>query len=439
MNKKSCSARYKKNTAHIVGMGIVSSIGNDITSFSASLMDGMSGIRYSKRITRPPLAVNIMAEITDFNFIKLIQSIPNISNTLLQLAIRNARNTPIFVQTAVVAALQAWHQAGLSSVGKNSVSVLPERIGLVVSGHNTTQNYQYELFRAFQKHPEYLSPRYALQCMDSNLIGVISTILNICGDGLVCGGASASGNIGIIQGLRLIQADIVDICLILGVMTDLSPMEIQSFYTLGAMGGKIFRAHPDKACRPFDVHCEGFIYGQASGCVILESSISIKKRNMPSLACLMGGAIKLHATALAEPNQDAEISVMCTALQQSGLEIKDVDYLNTHGTSSPLGDFVEIEAIERTFGTYFSKLWLNSTKGLSGHCLCSAGVVEAIATVIQMQNNFIHPNLNLNTSIKKNARFNGATAISSNIITAMSNSFGFSGINTSIVLKKYAL
>jgi len=123
-------------------------------------------------------------------------------------------------------------------------------------------------------------------------------------------------------------------------------------------------------------------------------------------------------------------------LQQSGLAANEIDYLNTHGSSSPLGDKVEIQAIEQVFGEYFARVRLNATKGLTGHCLYSAGVVETIATVMQMQQGFIHANLNLENPINTRANFCGPTAVSQQIHTTMSNSFGFGGINTSIVLQK---
>lgn len=427
--------KTEKNIIHITGMGIVSAIGKNIKTFTTSLITGKSGITYSNRFTIPPLIINIAAEIQNFNCINLINSITNLPKQISEIALYHAHHASFTLKTSIISTLEAWKNANLLNNNLNNI-IKPERIGLIIAGHNTTQNDQYTLHKKFQKNPEYLSPRYALQFMDSNQIGVISEIFNIKGEGLVCGGASASGNIGIIQGSRLIKTNIVDICLVLGVMTHLSPMEIQSLHAIGAMGGKIFHAQPQKSCRPFDTQHEGFIYGQASACLILESEESVKKRNIISLARLLGGAITLDATSSPKSSCEGEINVMHAALQQSKIKPTNIDYINTHGSSSPLGDYVELKAIEQVFGKHFPKLWLNATKGLCGHCFYSAGVVEAIATIIQIQKGFIHPNLNLENPIKNNAKFNGVVATQTNITTAMSNSFAFSGINSSIILQK---
>lgn len=414
----------------ITGMGIVSSIGHDVAAFGEALVAGTSGIRRLTRATTPPLAVPIGAEIEDFAFQTALRAVPDLPDALQDAAARGARRAPFTVQTSVIAALQAWRQAQLQDG-----AIPPERIALVIAGHNTTLNYQYGHYPEFRENPEYLSPRYAVQVMDSNQLGVLSEIFRLKGEGFVAGGASASGNVGVIQGARLIQAGLADACLVVGVAADLSPMEVQGFHVIGAMGGKAFRDQPEKACRPFDARHEGFIYGQAAACLVLEAGASAERRGIASLATILGGAIRLHATASPQPDLDGEAEAMRAALRHSAVAATDVDYLNTHGTSSPLGDRTEIAAIEQVFGAHFPNVWLNASKGLTGHCLNSAGVVEVIATVVQMRQGFIHPNANLDTPIHATARFCGAAAAREPIRVAMSNAFGFGGINTSIVLR----
>ncbi len=124
------------------------------------------------------------------------------------------------------------------------------------------------------------------------------------------------------------------------------------------------------------------------------------------------------------------------ALTQAQIKANELDYLNAHGTSSPLGDETEIKAIRQVFQDHLSRLWINSTKGLTGHCLYSAGVVEAIASIIQMQEGFVHPNINLDNPIDRACLFSGSVSAPEKIEIAMSNSFGFGGINSSIILKK---
>lgn len=413
----------------ITGMGIVSPIGHDIETFTRSLADGKSGI---KQLSNTGHAVTIGASIDRFSFPQMLDKMSDLPTALSKLALQTARRSPFPIQASVVSALQAWQQARL-----HSEEVPPDRIAIVIAGHNTTHHYQYALHSSFERDPEYLSPRYALEFMDSNQIGVLSQIFDIQGEGFTTGGASASGNVGIIHGARLVRAGLVDACLVVGVVADLSPMEIQGFQNIGAMGAKDAHITPEKACRPFDTLHDGFIYGQASACVVLESDTSAAARNVPALATVVGEAINLHASATTEPNLDGEVRAMRTALQHSGLAATDISYLNTHGSSSPLGDSVEIQAIEQVFDDHFPNVWLNATKGMTGHCLYSAGVVEIIATVVQMQHGFLHANMNLENPINTTARFCGKKAVSKQVDIAMSNAFGFGGINTSIVLRKH--
>ncbi len=418
----------------ITGMGILSSIGDDLSTFSISLRNGKSGIKQMPGKKEPDLSVEIAAEIEKFSFLEKLSQFKNVPEEKLQKARRLGQRAPFVVQTSIISAVEAWKNAQLFNASPAS-----ERVGLIIAGQNSTQNYQYNLISKFRENPEYLSPRYALEFLETNQVGILSELFDIKGEGFVVGGASATGNVGIIKGFHSILAGLVDICLVVGVVADLSPLDIQGFINIGAMGGKKYFNQPEKACRPFDTQHEGFIYGQASACVILESELSACKRSVPFQAEIKGGSVNLDSNSSANPNVNGERKAMVSALKQSGLPASDVDYLNTHGSSSPLGDKTEVEAICDVFSSHTSDLWLNATKGLTGHCLYSAGVVEFIATILQMRDGFIHPNKNLEEPIHKGLKFCGEEAVDHRINIAMSNSFGFGGINTSVVLKHGAV
>jgi len=410
-------------------MGIVSSVGHDLATFRTSLRNGTSGIKKMSK-KEPDLSVDIAAEIEDFSFLERLNQSKSVPEETWQKAKRLGQRSPFAVQTSIISALEAWQNAQLFSV-----SPAAERMGVIVAGQNSTQNYQYALMPKFRANPEYLSPRYALEFLESNQVGILSELFEIKGEGFVVGGASATGNVGIIKGVHSILTGLLDICLVVGVVADLSPMDIQGFINVGAMGGKKFANEPDKACRPFDTQHEGFIYGHAGACVVLESESSASKRGVPFQVEIKGSSLNLDGNSSADPALDGEKKAMVSALEQSGCSASDVDYLNTHGSSSPLGDKIEADAIYEVFGRHGSDLWLNATKGLTGHCLYSAGVVECIATILQMREGFIHPNKNLQEPIHKDLKFCGGEAVDHRINIAMSNSFGFGGINTSLVLK----
>lgn len=419
------------NNVGITGIGIISSIGNDIPSFCNSLKDGKSGIKRISHPKEPKISVDIAAEIENFSFLESLNHLQSIMPDKLLHAKYLGRRAPFAIQTSIISAIEAWEHARLFE--KKSLDI---RTGLIVAGQNTTQNYQYGLITKFKENPEYLSPRYALEFLETNQVGVLSELFDIKGEGFVIGGASATGNVGLIKAYQSVRSGLVDVCMVIGVVADLSPMDIQGFINIGAMGGKKFINQPEEACRPFDCRHEGFIYGQAAACVILESESSARSRGVPILAEIKGCSCQLDANSSADPNVAGETNVMISAIGQSGLSTSEIDYINTHGSSSPLGDKTEAEAIYRVFGDHASNMWINATKSLTGHCLYSAGIVETIATVLQLQKNFLHPNLNLEKAIRDDLQFCGNKAINHTIDVAVNNSFGFGGINTSIVLKR---
>ena len=181
------------------------------------------------------------------------------------------------------------------------------------------------------------------------------------------GGASASGNVAIIKGYQLIRSGLADARPVVGPAAGLSSLELQGLYNLGTMGGKRFGNEPELACRPFDKDHEGFIYGQAAACLVLESRLSARQRGAAGLAEVLGGVLVLHGHRLPDPSEAWEIRAMASALNQAGIDAGKVDYINTHGTSTPLGDETEINAIREVFNDNVAKVWLNSTKGLTGH------------------------------------------------------------------------
>ncbi len=412
----------------VTGMGVVSAIGQNLIEFKKSLKEGRNGIRHLNKESLLPVLLG--AKLNGFDFEKRLQQFNGLPEKCLATARKCSRRTPLSVQTSVLSALEACEQARLLEGGVDL-----KRMCLVVAGHNISPRYSFELTQKYGKNLDFLPPSYALHFMDADHIGTLSEIFEIQGEGYCVGNASASGNIGIIHGYRLIKHGLAKLCMVVGAMADLSPMEIQAFYGIGAMGGKRFKDLPEKACRPFDKDHEGFIYGQASGCLILESAESAKERTAASFGEIGGGGVCLDANRLANPSKEGEIRAMLKAMEDAKVEIHEIDLLNAHGTSSPIGDETEIAAVKTLFKDVLSGLWINSTKSMTGHCLYSAGVVECIATLAQLNDGFVHPILNLENPIDQECRFVGMKSKSVKTHVAMSNSFGFGGINTAIIIR----
>jgi malonyl-ACP decarboxylase len=415
----------------VTGMGIVSSIGSSVGEFTLGLRNGRCGISHLNENILHSNKKFPAGIIKNFSYKNDLEDLSDLPEDINLRAKKIAQRAPFPLQASILSALQAWQQAKLSSSG-----IDPHRIGIVVSCDNTTQLYQYEANLKFHQSPEYLSPRYILHSFETDYVSSISGLFQVKGEGFVVSGASASGNVAIIKAAQLLELGLVDACLVVGVPSDLSPLAVKGFIHLGAMGGESFQDFPWKACRPFDKKHEGFIYGQGSGCLILESLNSANKRNIKPLSYYLGGALTLDGNSGVDPSESGEAYVMKECLKKANIFTKDVDYINAHGTSTPLGDITEINAIKKVFHDNLDKIYINSTKSLIGHCLFSAGIIEAISCIIQMNDEFIHPNLNLEDPIDNSCLLASKNSIPFKTKISMNNSFGFGGINTSLILSK---
>jgi malonyl-ACP decarboxylase len=418
-----------QNQIGVTGLGVISSVCRNADEFKKSLMAGKNGVESIDDSLTDCTSTKLRAPIKDLCFKETVGEYSQVAKEFRQRIVECSGRSSEAMRSGILSALEAYLQANLASKK-------PKQIGIVVAGSNLTQNRQYKSYEKFQDTPEFLSPYYALQFMDTNYLGVLSEIFAVKGEGMTVGGASASGNLAILKGYRLIKLGLVDACMVVGTFPNLSPMELQGFYNIGALGGKDFKDQPKKACRPFDQDHEGFIFGEASGCIILENLKSAHQRNIPILAKLLGGAITLDGNRLPNPNEKGEVRAMETALKRSQVGKDNIDYINAHGSSSPLGDEVEVKAISSVFEKRVSNIWINSTKGLTGHCLNSAGIIEAIATIIQLKEGFVHPNINLDNPIEPEIKFNNSEFSKQEIKFSLSNSFGFGGINSSLIFKK---
>jgi malonyl-ACP decarboxylase len=408
----------------VTGMGVLCSVASEVPGFAAALRAGRTGIA----ATGGPAP--FAALLRDSAPAESMAGRAGLPEGLRRAAQRIACRSPLPVRAATAVALQAWEQAQL-----HEAPVTPGRLGVVVAGSNLTGRYAWDLRHTFEGNPAHLPPRFALQFQDTDHVGVLSHVLGITGEGCTVGGASASGNIGIVSGSRLVELGAVDACLVVGALVDLSPMEMHAFLNVGAMAGP---ARPEERAlpgAPFDQSHRGFVYGQGSACLVLESERSALARGAAILAELAGYSVGLDANSLANPDEEGQVRVIAGAIARAGLRSEDVAYVSAHGTASPLGDETEARALRRVFGASSpAGPRVNATKSVTGHCLAAAGVIEAVAAVIQLRDGFLHPNVGLERPIDTDHRFVGQRPEPFDGGAALSASYGFGGVNTAVVL-----
>lgn len=397
----------------VTGMGVVSSIGKGKAAFESALLKGDSCFGVMQRPGRQRDSAYIGAEMCEMH------PIPGVARQTMRAASLSA-------QAALLVLDEAWNEAQLSEVD-------PCRIGLVVGGSNIQQRELERIHEEYRDRAEFLRPTYALSFMDSDLCGFCTANFAIRGLAYTVGGASASGQLAIIQAAQAVLMNQVDVCIALGALMDLSHWECCGFRSIGAMGSDRYANEPKLACRPFDKNHDGFIYGESCGAVVIESLESSRRRGLSPYATLRGWGIAMDGNRNPNPSLNGEIQAIQGALATSRSSPAEIDYVNPHGTGSVVGDETELMALRACKVT---DAYLNATKSLIGHGLTAAGTVEAIATLLQMRAGRLHPTRNMEDPIDSSLNWVGGKAIDHQVENALTLSMGFGGINTALLWQR---
>lgn len=403
----------------VSGIGVTAAIGQGKAAFSRALLAGAHRFdtlrRPGRQLPAPAPASFLGAEIGEL-------AMPDaIAPALLRTASWSG-------QVALATLHEAWEDAGLDGVA-------PERIGLVVGGSNVQQRELVQVHERYRGREQFLRPTYGLAFMDSDLCGLCSEAFGIRGFAFTLGGASASGQVAVIEAIRAVESGRVDACIAVGALMDLSYWECQGLRSLGAMGSDRHADTPAAACRPFDRERDGFIFGESCGAIVVERLESARQRPRAPYARLSGWAMHMDGNRNPNPCADGEVAAIGAALAGAGLAAAAIDYVNPHGTGSPIGDIAELEALRRSG---LGHAWLNTTKSVIGHGLTAAGAVELIAVLLQMEQGWLHPSRNLDNPIDPAFNWVGRQAVPHAIRNALNLSMGFGGVNTAVCLQRFS-
>lgn len=405
----------------VTGLGVTSAVGQGKAQFASALLKGEHRFDVMQRPgrQRPDLAAQAARPFlgAEISALSLPESLPA---GLL-------RTASLSGKVALATLHEAWCDAGLDDVD-------PERIGLIVGGSNVQQRELTQTYEAYRDRPHFLRPTYGLSFMDSDLCGLCTEAFGIRGLACTVGGASASGQLAIVQAIHAVQAAQVDVCIAMGALMDLSYWECQGLRSLGAMGSDRYAQAPAAACRPFDRDRDGFIFGESCGVLVIERAERARRKGVLPYARLSGWAVGVDGNRNPNPSLAGEVRVIHKALSQAGLSASQIDYVNPHGTGSSIGDVTELQAI-RQCG--LDHALLNATKSIIGHGLTAAGAVEMIAILLQMQAGRLHPTLNLENPIEPSCNWVGREAISHRVDNALNLSMGFGGVNSAVCVQRY--
>ncbi|MFE3544340.1 beta-ketoacyl synthase N-terminal-like domain-containing protein [Nocardia sp. NPDC059177] len=399
----------------VTGVGLVSSVGVGTESFAAAVRGGLTGVGE----VRDPEYPTYRAPLPALAFDDVVQRYPDVA-IATRAAEVCARSGPP-VRAGVLAALEAWRDAGFANDDH------PGRIALVVAGNNLTADAVHRAEGQFAQREQYVSPRLALSLMDSHLLSVISEVLAITGPGIQVGAASASGNAALICGCRFLATGEADACVVVGSVGRSAPIESRALANAGALSWHSMSV-------PLSVDRAGFIPGEAAAAVVVERDPPPERRESRVYGVVRGWAERLHASAGPEPRADVEAEVMRQAIAAAGITPDRVAYVNAHASGSVVGDAAELAALDQVFARVADPPWINATKSMVGHTLSAAGLVECVATLIQLELGRLHPTVGLVTPISSTMRHPRIGTLLAADAVALSNSYGFGGFNTSIVI-----
>ncbi len=405
----------------VTGMGVVTPIGNDVTTFWNSLIEGRTGTGAITAFDASDYAVRIAAEVKDFNPERLMDR-------------KDARKLDRFVQFAIDAAEQALCHSGLN-VDEHS-----EDIGVVIgTGIGGLSTLEHASQTLLEKGPMRVSPLSSTMMIADIAAGQVSIRHKAYGPNFAITSACATGNNTLGEAFEIVRRGDAEAMIAGSSEATITPLGIAAFHRTGALSTR--NDDGEHASRPFDGTRDGFVYGEGCGVLILENLAFAQARGAKILAEIVGygaSADAYHVTAPDENGMGATRS-MQRALKKAGLTVDDVDYINAHATSTPLNDKVETLAIKRVFGDRAYQVPISATKSMTGHLIAAAGTVEAVVCIKTIETGIIHPTVNYHTPdpdcdldyVPNTAR------TGQNVRVALSNSFGFGGHNATLVIKKY--
>lgn len=411
-----------KNRVVVTGLGVVTCLGNDVVTFWENLLAGKSGISRITRFDPSFLSVQIAGEVKNFDPSQKFDP-------------KLLKRTDTYTQYALYATVDAVTDAGLDFT-KEAL----DRIGVIIGsgmGGIETWEKQHEIF--LTKGPSRVSPLLIPMMIPDIAAGQVSIYYGLKGPNYCTTSACASGAHAIGNAFRHISYGDADIIIAGGSEAPITAYCIAAFANMGALSKK--NDEPEKASRPFDKDRTGFVIAEGSGIVILEELEHARKRNAKIYCEVSGYGLTgdgYHITAPA-PEGEGAYEAMKRAIEEAGIPKEGIDYINAHGTSTDLNDLTETQAIKRLFGDYATKLVVNSTKSMIGHSLGAAGAIEFIVTCLSVYHSKIHPTINLdNPDTEMTLDYVREGARAKSIRAALSNSLGFGGHNTSLLVKAYS-
>ncbi|MBP7074309.1 MAG: beta-ketoacyl-ACP synthase II [Rhabdochlamydiaceae bacterium] len=415
----------QKKRVVITGMGIVSCFGNDVDAFYEALLQGQSGVGPIEEFPCEAYPTRFAAAVKKFDVGDYLDK-------------KQARRVDPFIRYAMVAGKKALENSGLK--GDALGTLKKNRCGILIgSGMGGMQTFTTGVETLIKEGYRRMSP-FFVPFIITNMGGALLAIdTGFTGPNYSISTACATSNFCIYSAAEHIRRGDADLMVCGGAEASLTPVGLGGFVACKALSER--NDAPQKASRPWDKNRDGFVIGEGSGVLILESLEHALARGAPIIAEYLGGSTNCDAYHMTSPREDGSGVAGCIelAIQDAGIPKEQINYINAHATSTPVGDICEILGVKKCFGDHLKNISINSTKSMIGHCLGAAGGIEAIATLKAIQTGKIHPTINVDDpeEIMAGIDYVPNEPRTKNVTAALSNSFGFGGHNSSLVFGPY--
>lgn len=402
----------------VTGMGIVSPLGTGVEEYWQSLIAGKSGVGRITQFDTDGFRVRIAAEVKDFDPTAYIDK-------------KSARRMDRFAQLSVAAAKLAVADAAVD------ISADPYNVGTyIASGIGGVKTFERETGVLLNKGPDRVSPLFIPMEIANMASAQVSIELGARGPvSTVCTACAASSN-AIGDAFEIVKRGAADVMLAGGSEAAITPVGIAAFAAMRALSER--NDEPEKASRPFDLGRDGFVMGEGAAILVLEELERAEERGAKIYAEVAGYGMSGDAYHISapEPSGEAQARAMTNALNEAGLDPSEVDYINAHGTSTPIGDEIETRVIKAALGDHAKRVAISSTKSMMGHCLGASGALEAAACILAIERGIVPPTINLeNPDPECDLDYVPNQARKQEVRVAASNSFGFGGHNVTLVFR----
>ena len=402
----------------VTGLGLISPVGNSVATAWSNVLAGKSGIATITKFDHALLSVHFAGEVKDFNVEDYVSA-------------KEARHMDHFIHYGIAAGTQALRDSGIEVSEANA-----ERIGVMVgSGIGGLPMIEDTGAELLARGPRRISPFFVPGSIINMISGHLSILFNLKGPNIAAATACTTGLHSIGLAARLIQAGDADVMLAGGAESTISALGVGGFAAARALSTR--NDDPTTASRPWDKDRDGFVLGEGAGVMVLEEYEQARARGAKIYCELVGFGMSGDAFHMTAPNMDGPRRCMLNALRDAGLNPDQINYINAHGTSTPLGDKNETEAIKAALGAHAKKVVINSTKSMTGHLLGGAGGLEAVFTVLALHHQKSPPTINIfNQDPECDLDYCANTARDLPIDYAVKNNFGFGGTNGTLIFGK---